>query len=198
MLTNWSHSLDYFGYTWTGLGSDIGVSVVTHSEELQYLAVDVQLNVAKASMLALALGNATEYRGRPMTIWQGLLDDELKPARGGEGPGAAGAPGAAGRRGRRSGVRLSAAVRREHASVAEAEIMRFAQPDPVTGLRPHALWHKHVHNVELDPVQCLKMVEMDAHRKTADFSCRRTGKTAVKEIYILERLASEWYCGRPP
>lgn len=79
-LTNWSHSLDYFGYTWTGLGSVVGVSVVTQSEELQFPAVDVQLNVADASMLALALGNANEYRKRPITIWQGLLDDELKPA----------------------------------------------------------------------------------------------------------------------
>lgn len=94
-------------------------------------------------------------------------------------------------------MRTSAAVRVKHASVAEAEIMRFARPDPVTGLRPHALWHKHVHNVELDPVQLLKMVEMDTHPNTADFSCRRTGKTAVKEMYNLERVATEAYqeCG---
>lgn len=94
-------------------------------------------------------------------------------------------------------MRVTAAERVKHASVAEAEIMRYAGVDPATGLRPHALWHKHVHNVELDPVQCLKMVEMDAHRNTVDFSCRRTGKTAVKEMYNLERLATEAYqeCG---
>lgn len=73
---------------------------------------------------------------------------------------------------------------------AEAEIFRFAAPDPATGMRPHALWHKHVHNVTLDPVQVLKMVEMDEHRQTMDFSCRRTGKTAVKELYNLEKLAT--------
>lgn len=88
-------------------------------------------------------------------------------------------------------MRVTAAQRVQHASVAEREIMRYAQPDPRTGLRPHALWHKHVHNVELDPVQCLKMLEMDQHRNTVDFSCRRTGKTAVKEMYNLERLATE-------
>jgi hypothetical protein len=94
-------------------------------------------------------------------------------------------------------VRVSASDRVQHASVAEQEILRFARPDPATGLRPHALWHKHVHNVELDPVQCLKMIEMDRHRNTVDFSCRRTGKTAVKEMYNLERLATEPYqeCG---
>lgn len=94
-------------------------------------------------------------------------------------------------------MRVTAAQRVEHASVAEREILRYAVPDPATGLRPHALWHKHVHNVELDPVQCLKMIEMDTHRNTVDFSCRRTGKTAVKEMYNLERLATQAYqeCG---
>lgn len=68
--------------------------------------------------------------------------------------------------------------------------MRFAVPDPVTGIKPHALWHKHIHNVELDPIQCLKMQEMDEHANTVDFSCRRTGKTAVKEWHNLEELAT--------
>lgn len=73
---------------------------------------------------------------------------------------------------------------------AEREIMRYARPDPVTGIKPHALWHKHVHNVDLDPMQVLKMQEMDDHHNTVDFSCRRTGKTAVKEMYCLEYLAT--------
>lgn len=87
-------------------------------------------------------------------------------------------------------MRVSAAARRKSSVVAEREIMRFAVPDPVTGIRPHALWHKYVHNVELDPIQILKMQEMDEHRNTVDFSCRRTGKTSVKEIYNLEELAT--------
>ena len=94
-------------------------------------------------------------------------------------------------------MRVTAAERVRSSSVAEDEIARFAVPDARTGLRPHALWHKHVHNVELDPVQVLKMLEMDRHRNTVDFSCRRTGKTSVKEMYNLERLATEAYqeCG---
>ncbi|MGE0350966.1 hypothetical protein [Hydrogenophaga sp.] len=90
-------------------------------------------------------------------------------------------------------MRSSAAERARSSIVAEREIMKFALPDPVTGLRPHALWHKHVHNVELDPIQCLKMAEMDVHRNTVDFSSRRTGKTAVKEMYNLEQLATQPY-----
>lgn len=84
----------------------------------------------------------------------------------------------------------TAAQRIQVSHRAEQEIQRFAQVDPVTGLRPHALWHKHVHNVDLDAVQVLKMHEMDAHDSTVDFSCRRTGKTAVKEMYCLEMLAT--------
>ena len=93
--------------------------------------------------------------------------------------------------------RQSAAQRAKSSIVAEREIMRFAQPDPETGIRPHALWHKYVHDVELDAVQCLKMQEMDEHRDTVDFSCRRTGKTFVKEMHNLEELATTPYqeCG---
>lgn len=86
--------------------------------------------------------------------------------------------------------RLTATDRIQIASRAEQAIMRFARPDPATGLRPHALWHRHVHNVTLDPVQVLKMVEMDQHPNTIDVSCRRTGKTACKEMYLLEHLAT--------
>lgn len=94
-------------------------------------------------------------------------------------------------------MRTTAAQRQKSSVVAEQAIMRFAVADPVTGLRPHALWHKHVHNVELDPMQVLKMAEMDIHPNTVDYSSRRTGKTAVKEIYILEQLATNSHqeCG---
>ncbi len=78
-------------------------------------------------------------------------------------------------------ARMSSAKRIRLQSVAEEEVMRFAGD--------HALWHKHIHNVELDPVQVLKMKEMDQHPNTIDFSSRRTGKTAVKEMYTLEYLA---------
>lgn len=77
--------------------------------------------------------------------------------------------------------RISRVQRMSSQIVAEREIQRFAHD--------HALWHKHVHNVELDAVQVLKMVEMDRNPNTVDFSARRTGKTAVKELYFLMFLA---------
>lgn len=77
--------------------------------------------------------------------------------------------------------RISAARRVEMQNIAEREILRYR------GI--HALWHKHVHNVELDQMQVLKMIQMDQHPNTIDFSCRRTGKTAVKEMFLLEHNA---------
>lgn len=54
----------------------------------------------------------------------------------------------------------------------------------------HALWHKHVHGATLDPMQVLKCIEMDQHKNTIDFSCRRTRKTSIKELYALKWLAT--------
>jgi len=79
-------------------------------------------------------------------------------------------------------TRISAQQRIELQSVAEREIKRY-QGD-------HALWHKHIHNVELDPMQVLKMQIMDEQNNSIDNSCRRTGKTAVKEMWILEYMAT--------
>lgn len=79
-------------------------------------------------------------------------------------------------------ARISAAQRIQQQHVAEREVMRYAGD--------HAMWHKYIHNVELDAVQVLKMKEMDDHCNTVDFSSRRTGKTAGKELYALEYNAT--------
>ncbi len=80
-----------------------------------------------------------------------------------------------------AGERISAARRVKLQNVAEREIERYRGD--------HYLWHKHVHNVELDPMQILKMELMDQHASSIDFSCRRTGKTATKELWCLEHNA---------
>lgn len=77
--------------------------------------------------------------------------------------------------------RQSVAARIRLRNLAEVEIQRHAGD--------HAAWHKHLHDVDLDPVQVLKMTEMDRHKQTIDFSCRRTRKTSVKELYFLEHNA---------
>lgn len=79
-------------------------------------------------------------------------------------------------------TRVSTSERARVAYRAEQEILRYKDD--------HMLWHKHVHNVELDPVQVLKCMEMDANPNTIDVSCRRTGKTAVKELHALKHNAT--------
>lgn len=79
-------------------------------------------------------------------------------------------------------ARVSAAQRLKMAGRAEVEIMRYADD--------HALWHKHVHGATLDSMQILKCIEMDQNRNTIDFSCRRTRKTSIKELYALKWLAT--------
>lgn len=92
-------------------------------------------------------------------------------------------------------MRSSAAGRLRLSNRAEVELKRYAEPDPETGIRPHALWHKHVHNADLDAMQVLRMVEMDANRNTIDYSCRRTRKTSTKELYNLEIIATQEHQG---
>ncbi|OQX03940.1 MAG: hypothetical protein BWK73_37830 [Thiothrix lacustris] len=77
--------------------------------------------------------------------------------------------------------RVSGQQRIEQWNVAERELQRFSHD--------HYLWHKYVHNVELDAIQLLKCAEMDDFRMSLDFSSRRMGKTAVKELWFLKFLA---------
>lgn len=79
--------------------------------------------------------------------------------------------------------RTTAAKRIKLANIAEREVMRYADD--------HALWHKHVHQVDLDAMQVLKCIEMDMHKNTMDFSCRRTGKTAIKEMFLLKECSTK-------
>lgn len=79
--------------------------------------------------------------------------------------------------------RISGRERIESQIVAEREVMRFKDD--------HSLWHKHIHNVTLDPMQVLKCLDMDKHDNTIDYSCRRTGKTAIKELYFLKYNATK-------
>ncbi len=79
-------------------------------------------------------------------------------------------------------MRITASERARVTLRAEAEILRYADD--------HALWHKHLHGVELDPMQVLKCLRMDAQPNTIDVSCRRTGKTAVKELHALKYAAT--------
>ena len=90
-VTTWNHDLVWGGYTWTGLGNLVSVQEVKESEKLETQVVDLVLNAANQSILALSLGEAEVYRGRsaiiymcpmtngalvdtPILCWQGFMD----------------------------------------------------------------------------------------------------------------------------
>lgn len=77
-FTNWTHSIDWAGYTWLGYGALVDVGGMSQAERLEYPSLDIGLQIADPAMLALALGNASTYRNRLVTVWAGVLDDELR------------------------------------------------------------------------------------------------------------------------
>lgn len=76
-ITNWSHNLEWMGHTWIGI-SVLSVSAISESERLEYPALELGLSIANPSHLALALGAVALYRGKPITLYQAVLDDELR------------------------------------------------------------------------------------------------------------------------
>jgi len=78
-VTTWGHAIEWAGHTWLGLTSVVSVSTISDSERMQYPALDLGLSIANSAHLALALGSVAEYRRRPITLYMGVLDDELRP-----------------------------------------------------------------------------------------------------------------------
>jgi hypothetical protein len=78
-LCTWSHAIDWMGHTWQGLATAVEVSAVKAGEQLAYPALDIALNIGSDAILAIARGSAAAYRGRPITLYLGVLDDALRP-----------------------------------------------------------------------------------------------------------------------
>ena len=78
-FTNWTHSVEWpTGTVWLGFGAIVDVGGMSQAERLEYPSMDIGLQIGDPAMLALALGNASTYRNRPVTVWAGILDDELR------------------------------------------------------------------------------------------------------------------------
>lgn len=86
--------------------------------------------------------------------------------------------------------RVSKSERLRTSNRAEKAIQEYAGVQAATGVPNFALWHKHVHGADLDPMQVLKMTHMWEHRNTIDISCRRTRKTSTKELFCLFKIAT--------
>lgn len=78
-LCTWGHALPWMGYTWTGMNGVMSLSTISDGEALAYPSLEIGLSIANPGLLALALGDAADYRQRPITVWEAVLDDELQP-----------------------------------------------------------------------------------------------------------------------
>lgn len=77
--TNWNHNLEWGGYTWIGYQLLVSVGALTDGGGIQYPQVDLGLRVANPAAMALARGQVSTYRRRPVKIWLVLLDEQLRP-----------------------------------------------------------------------------------------------------------------------
>jgi hypothetical protein len=77
-FTTWNHNVPALGQTWVGLGAITSVGTISEGERLEYPALEIGLQIADPAQLALALGPANEYRGRPVLLYEWVLDDELR------------------------------------------------------------------------------------------------------------------------
>lgn len=91
-LSSANQTLTWGGHDWLGFGTIGGVSPIEESEGVESHALTFTLNVAQLSILALAVGEVEEYRGRvaklyfcplnesfqlvgtPQLCWRGIMD----------------------------------------------------------------------------------------------------------------------------
>ncbi len=72
-------TLTWGGHDWIGLGSIGGISPIEESEGVESKSLTFTLNVAQQSILALAIGDVEEYRGRNARLYFCPLDESFQP-----------------------------------------------------------------------------------------------------------------------
>lgn len=73
-LTSFNQSIDWGGYTWSGMGQVLSLSAVSSSEGADPRSITVTIAAAAPGMLALAVGPVEEYRGRIAKLYMAPLD----------------------------------------------------------------------------------------------------------------------------
>ncbi|SCY74799.1 hypothetical protein SAMN05216420_11632 [Nitrosospira sp. Nl5] len=72
-------TLTWGGYEWIGLGSMGAISAVEEAEGVESKSLTFNLNVAQHSVLALAVGDVEQYRGRNAKMYFCPLDESFQP-----------------------------------------------------------------------------------------------------------------------
>lgn len=76
-LTNWPVDVVVGAQTYTGLGSLGTVGAISESEDGSSQTVDLELSQVNTTLLALALGNVSEYQDRAVRIRLALTDTSM-------------------------------------------------------------------------------------------------------------------------
>lgn len=77
-LSSWNVNYTWNSQLWLGFGTICGISSVDESESLDARSLTFTLNVAQVSILPLALGNVSEYRGRDARLYYCPLDENYR------------------------------------------------------------------------------------------------------------------------
>lgn len=72
-------TLAWGGHEWIGLGSMGAISAVEEAEGVESKSLTFTLNVAQNSILALAVGDVEQYRGRNAKMYFCPLDESFQP-----------------------------------------------------------------------------------------------------------------------
>lgn len=76
-LSNANIDLAWGGYTWSGIGALGTIGTVEESDGMEARPLNFTLNSAQPEWLALAVGPADEYRGRPAKMYMCPLDESF-------------------------------------------------------------------------------------------------------------------------
>jgi hypothetical protein len=77
-LSSAMQTITWGGHDWIGLGSIGAIGAVEEADSLDAKSLDFTLNVAQTSLLAEAVGNVDDYRGRTAKLYMCPLDEQFR------------------------------------------------------------------------------------------------------------------------
>lgn len=78
-LTNSMTAIQWGGVMWGGIGGSLGtVSPIEESESIEARPMQFELNIADSTLLPLAVGAVSDYRGQPAILYRCPLDDNFR------------------------------------------------------------------------------------------------------------------------
>lgn len=79
-FTTWPTDIAYGGNTYLGFGRMVGVGEIAETEDTDSSNIVLRFALTDTAMLAAALGNVHQYRGRQVNMRLQLMDATLQPA----------------------------------------------------------------------------------------------------------------------